>query len=62
MVLLAQSLEQNVGATEQKVTEAVSNVCALKCPAPEDRLRVIDATQEWALELAGRWVCSRFTN
>lgn len=62
MVLLARSLEQNVGATEQKVTDAVSNVCALKCSAPEDQLRVIDATQECGLELAGRWVCSRFTN
>lgn len=63
VVLLAQSLEQNVGATEQKVTDAVSNVCALKCSSPEDQLRVIDATRECRLELAGRWVFSpRFTN
>lgn len=56
LVLLAQSLEQNVGATEQKVTDAVNNVCALKCSAPEDQLGVVDATQECGLELAVRWV------
>lgn len=55
-LLLAQSLEQSLGATEQKVTDAVSNVRALKCSSPQDQLRVIDATRECGLELAGRWV------
>lgn len=56
MVLLAPSLEQKVGATEQKVSDAVGNVCALKCSAPEDQLRVTDATQE----LGCNWWVSLF--
>lgn len=46
MVLLAHNLEQNVGATKQYVTDAVSH-------GSLHQLRGIDATQGCGMELTG---------